>query len=370
VVFSLVLIGAVTKPYGHVEGEGVPPLLVDTFSARHEPGYVVTRQFIGVVEATRDSRVGFELGGLVAEVLVDEGDFVNAGEAVARLDTSLLESQRAELVADRDRARATKELAEVTRKRMGEALERKAVSMQQWDEADKNLQSLTAALARAESAIHTVDVRLAKSVLRAPFDSLVAERFIDEGQVMETGAPVLRLLENVEPQVRIGVAGASVDTIAPGQKYDLRIRDRIVAATVKTVLPVRGNGTRTVDVLLTLQTRFDGIRHGDLATLRVERLEPQPGYWLPLTALTESSRGLWACYIAEPMGNDRRSASATHRLARRELEVLHQEVDRVFVRGTLESGELVVSKGLQRIMPHQEVRLGSRSLVLSEGGAP
>ena len=226
--------------------------------------------------------------------------------------------------------------------------------------------SQSAALARAESAIQSVDVRLEKSVLRAPFDAWVAERIVDEGQVVEAGSPILHLLESVEPEVRIGVAGAAVDVIQAGQRHELRVRNRHVPATVRAVLPVRGNGSRSVEVIFTLHTEFDGIRRGDLATLEIERSKPEPGFWLPMTALTESSRGLWACYVAEPVAPEDRFGSETHRLRRRELEVLHQEVDRVFVRGTLSDGELVVSEGLHRLVPDQRVRSATNLTLAKE----
>jgi len=356
VAAGLGLITATAEPYGHIEGEGVPPVVVSTIAAQRQDGYSVAREFVGVVEARRESRVGFELDGLVTELRVDEGDFIQAREAIARLDTALLQSRERELIAERDQAQAAKELAELTRNRFGSALKRNAVSRQDWDAADKNYNSQSAALARAESAIQSLDVRLEKSVLRAPFDAWVAERFVDEGQVVKAGSPVLHLLESVEPEVRIGVAGAAVDVIQAGQKHELRVRNRHVPATVKAVLPVRGNASRTVEVILTLHTQFDGIRRGDLATLEIERKEPTSGFWLRMTALTESSRGLWACYVAEPVAPSDRLGSETHLLRRRELEVVHQEVDRVFVHGTLSDGELVVSEGLQRLVPDQRVR--------------
>ena len=110
----------------------------------------------------------------------------------------------------------------------------------------------------------------------------------------------------------------------------------------------------------------DGIRRGDLATLEIERSKPEPGFWLSMTALTESSRGLWACYVAEPVALQDRLGSETHRLRRRELEVAHQEVDRVFVRGTLSDGELVVSDGLHRLVPDQRFRSASNLALAKE----
>ena len=353
---GLAAIGA-TDPYGSVQPKVTPPIAVAVEAVTLEPGYEVLREFLGVVEARRESRVGFELGGEIAAVLYDDGDFIDAGEVIARLDTSILDAERAVLVAARDQARAALELAAITRERLGKALAKNAVSSQNWDEADKGHQAQAAALAGAEAAITAIDARLAKAELRAPFAALVAERFVDEGQVVGAGSPVIHVLESVEPEVRIGVAGDSIDDIQPGDRFELAIRDRVESATVRSILPVRGNGTRSVDVVLTLHAQFDGIRHGDLATLAIPRTEAKPGFWLPLTALTESSRGLWANYVAEPLPEHERVGSATHRIVRRELEILHHAGDRVFVRGTLRDGELAVTEGLQRIVPAQLVRI-------------
>ena len=43
----------------------------------------------GIVEARRESRAGFELGGQVAAVLFADGDFIEAGQVIARLDTAI-----------------------------------------------------------------------------------------------------------------------------------------------------------------------------------------------------------------------------------------------------------------------------------------
>ncbi len=356
---GLATIGMAAEPYGRIGGEIVPPVAVSVRPAQYLDGYAVVREFVGVVEARQESRVGFELGGEVSEVLFDEGDFIDEGTVIARLDTSILSSERRTLLAGRDQARASMELATLTRDRVGEARRSNAASSHEWDVADKDHQGQAAALARAEAAVHAIDVRIARAELRAPYPALVAERLVDEGQVLAAGTPVMHLLERVEPEVRIGVAGDSIDVISPGDQRQVSIRDRIVSATVKSVLPVRGNRTRSVDVVLTLHTEFDGIRRGDLATLAIERREPEPGYWLPLSALTESSRGLWACYVTIELAERERVGSATHKLRWRELEVVHQEADRVFVRGTLSDGEMVVVEGLHRLVPDQLVRIAA-----------
>ena len=73
-------------------------------------------------------------------------------------------------------------------------------------------------------------------------------------------------------------------------------------------------------------------------------------------------RGLWAVFVAQPLGPDSQAGSesaGTHRLVRRTVEVLHEESDRVFVKGMLRDGDRVVIDGTQRIVPGMAVRLGA-----------
>ncbi len=79
---------------------------------------------------------------------------------------------------------------------------------------------------------------------------------------------------------------------------------------------------------------------GDLATLTYTLAEPAEGYWVPLSALRASDRGLWSVLIAEPLEDER------YRVATASVELLHTEGDRAFVRGTLLPGMQLITQGL------------------------
>jgi len=336
-------------------------VVVSARPVRDADGYAVTRSFVGRVEARRRSAVGFELAGTLDRVHVDEGDEVAEGELLAELDTDRLRARRDRLMAARERASAERELAEATLRRRRALFEGDAASAQGLDEAERSARTARAALREAEASVRSVSVDLEKSLLRAPYDARVSARRADEGQVLAAAEPVLELLERSAPEARIGVAGEATEALATGQRHGLRIRGRRFPATVRALLPVRERATRTVDVLLRLESGPASVRSGDLAALELQRRIAERGFWLPLEALTASARGLWACYVTEPLsaGAAEATGDGTHRLARRELEVLHQQGDRAFVRGTLSAGELVVVEGLHRLAPGLEVRLAS-----------
>jgi RND family efflux transporter MFP subunit len=334
------------------DGPGQEPLVVATEAVQWQDGYEVTRYFVGRIEARQESDLGFELGGMVREVLVDEGGLVNVGDVVAVLDSDRLHGKRQELVAARDEARAQLELAVLTLKRLTEALELNATSRQEYDNADKTRAAAAAALDRAEAAIASLDVDIAKTTLRSPFDAVVSDRYVDSGRVVDPGVPVLRLFERARPRARIGVAGGSVASVRQGNTVDIMVGERKIRGHVSAVLPIRDRRSRSVDVIVELDAELDGLRRGDLARLALTRPVGSRGFWVPMQSLTEGTRGLWSLYIfGEPDAD-----GTAPRLLQSRIEVLHVEADRAYVRGALHENQRFVARGLQRVAPGMAVR--------------
>lgn len=339
----------------------VPALSVQTLTIEPADSYTRTRRALGRIEPARDTDVGFEVGGKVIRVDVDEGSAVDAGEVLAEQDTELLRARRDELVAALEQARARADIAERTRERMRPALAEQAISRQRFDEAVEAARADAAAVRRVEAQIASVDVELSKAVLVAPFDAVVAARYVDEGRVVAAGVPVVRLLERGATEARIAVPASDVVDLQVGERRELSVRGRAIEAVLEAIVPVRDRASRAVETLWVL-AQDRGVFEGDTVALAFERRVEERGWWLPRPALTESARGLWACYVLEPLDEARgRDDEATHRLARRELEILHVEGERVFVRGALEPGRLeIVRSGLHKLVPELPVRLASQ----------
>jgi RND family efflux transporter MFP subunit len=331
-------------------------LAVTAIPVEPQSGYQRAERFVGRVEFAQASDLGFELGGQVARVPVDEGDRVEAGSILAELDTTRLRARRAELVAARAEAQARLELTRLRDRRARHLLAEDVIAPQRADDARLGATASEAALARVSAQIDTIDVDLAKSTLRAPFAGQVAARHVDAGVVVEAGRPVLRLLEIARPEARIGVARDVAAALTEGEPVELRVQDARVTGRVLAVLPERRSETRTVAVRIALGPTDVPLRDGDLAELAWRKLVEAAGFWLPRDALTEGSRGLWATYVAVP---DFDSEHADHRLDRRPVEVLYQTGDRVYVRGALRAGETVVQDGVHRLVPGQLVQLAA-----------
>ncbi len=337
------------------KGPGSEPLRVNTHAVQWETGYTIERHFVGRVEARRSSDVGFEISGMVTQVLVEEGELVEAGQVLARLDTRLMDARRAELVAARNRAQADYELADVTRQRTRGSASRGAATPQEIDNAEQAYLTTSAALEQARAAVDSIDVQIGKAQITSPFAAVVSRRHVDEGRVVSPGTPVVRLLESRNPEVRVGIGGDLIEAVQVDQVLDVVIRGDALKGTVTAILPIRGAEARGVDVLIRLDTSLNGIRQGDLARVAVTRALEADGFWAPTQSLTEGVRGLWALYLIQ--ADEAHGSNPV--LKRIDVEVLHTTGDAAYVRGALEDGSHVVANGLQRVAPGMAVRTGA-----------
>ncbi len=377
-------------------------LPVTTVEIKPVNSYQTTQTYTGEVTALRTSEVGFERSGKLVSVLVDEGDRLTQGTPLAKLDTSNLEAQRQGLVAQKAEAQAR--LAELQngarREQIAAAqatvrdLERQleleqlktsrreylyiegAIAREQLDEIAFNAKALNERLANAKSNLNELqngtrreqiaaqqaavdrltaeitdlDITIAKSVLKSPFDGIVSLRHLDEGTVIAAGRSVLRLVENTQPEVKIGVPISVASTIQPGSQQQVTINNRNYSAIVNSILPEVDAATRTRTLVLKLNpTAANQVSPGEIARLAVTTTTAINGYWLPVSALVKGDRGLWNCFAIVKESNNTK-------VERRYVEVLATEPERVLVRGTLQPGDLIVANGTHRLVSGQLVR--------------
>ena len=176
----------------------------------------------GRIEAT-EIDIATKLGGRLEEVLVAEGDFVTAGQPLARMQTDSLRAQRNEALAQRKQAQqavaaaksqvalreSQRDAAEGRLKRSEVLSQKGMVSAQQIDDDRTNMRGAEAALnaasaqvAEAQAAIKTIDaamaridVELADSELKAPRAGRVQYIIAHPGEVLGGGGKILNLLD-------------------------------------------------------------------------------------------------------------------------------------------------------------------------------
>ncbi|MEM1282011.1 MAG: efflux RND transporter periplasmic adaptor subunit [Chlamydiota bacterium] len=327
-----------------------PMLTVNVIEVNKQHSHETEHSYLGKVEARRSTNLGFEIAGLVKKILVREGQKIQTNQTLALLDVDHLLARRQEILAEMTRASAIHELTRITKDRTIEASQLQAVSEIDKDQADQNFLAQEAALKGVISRLNQINIEIAKGTLKAPYSGVIGKRYLDEGTVVEEGNQVLQLVETDQLEARIGIKNPQ--SLSVGQSVPLLTRHGPVQASVASILPVRDSATRNVEIVCKIETTTTFIQPGDAATLILNEIIEGEGIWLPTSALTASSRGLWAVYIAVP-----KESNDTYQLVRQELEILDQKTDRVFVRSPIEEGSLIVKDGMNRLVPGLSVHI-------------
>ncbi|WP_027844178.1 efflux RND transporter periplasmic adaptor subunit [Mastigocoleus testarum] len=386
-------------------------LRVKTLIVKPVQSYEVSRTYTGEVAALRASELGFERSGKLVELFVDEGDRVTKGNPLAKLDTSNLKTQRLRLLAEKAQAKARLEeleagprqesiaaaraavlnlekqtqLERIKRSRRESLYKEGAISREQLDEVAFNAEAIAARLLEArsnleellngtrreqilaqravvkqlEANISDLEINIAKSTLKAPFSGTIATGKLDEGVVINAGQSVIRLVENARPEVRIGVPVSIVPQLKNKNGFSrVEIGGRTYQGKISSFLPEIDSRTRTQTVVLRLEPSSLGtVTPGQTARWQITDKVAQEGYWIPKKALVKGLRGLWSCYaLVEADREASVSEEKTFRLKEQTVEILHQDGERVLVRGTLSPGDMVVADGVHRLVPNQLVR--------------
>jgi RND family efflux transporter MFP subunit len=353
----------------------------------------------GLLLPLRQTELAFRRGGRIAELSVQEGDAVVAGQILGTLDRSDIEALRAQTIAERAAAQALldeliagprKEVVEAARADVARLREQQALSdltlerqrrliaqnagsQQTLDESihqtAMSAAELAAAVARlseleagtrpeqiaAQQAVverlsarlKGIDVDLQDAQLVAPFAGRIGRRFLDEGTTVGSSVSVYRLQEDHVLEARFGLPVPSAHRLQPGDQVRLLVDDQPMHGRVARLEPELDLQTRTRGVFVALSPEdSQRLLAGQIATLLLapEPLpeDAAPGYWVPTAALQRGNRGLWSVLAAVESPGGWISE-------RREVRVLSSEGDLSLVAGMLQPGDKIIASGLHRV---------------------
>lgn len=220
----------------------------------------ITNSRAGTVKARRRAKVSPEVGGQIRRRHFIEGDRVQAGDVILELDTRSQDAGLTLRAREADAARAEEKRACLAADRARREMERveklaadQIVSLDLLDGAESAYSTATAACesaraqtARARAAVDLARTDIEKTIVRSPFDGIIAEITVEVGEwttPSPPGMPIPAVLDVIDPSsIYISAPMDEVDSarIAVGQKVRATIdshRGREFAAQITRVAP-------------------------------------------------------------------------------------------------------------------------------------
>lgn len=282
--------------------------------------------------------VNSKIAGRVVELLVKEGDTVKEGQVIARIDKRSLEAQKAEAEASiralraqqaqaavttnmqsgttasavseaqaaTDQARADLALAQADHDRYAELLSEGAVSQQTFEQFDTkyktaqaayeqaqasvrlaqagtlqtdasraNEEALAMKIEQAEATLQNIEVSLDETEIRAPFDGVITQKYIEEGSMISNGTPLVAVQDPEDNWIDIKVPETKLSKYHVSQEVTLIGRDNQTKVTgtitdiskkaefaTQRATSERGDETDIVSFNVKVQVNSDVLRPG------------------------------------------------------------------------------------------------------------
>lgn len=315
-------------------------------------------EYAAEVRARTESRLGFRVGGKLLRRMVDNGDTVRAGQALAQLDAQDLKLAQEAAQAALAAAKSNLALSETEFKRYKELREQGFISGLELERRETTLKASRAQFEQAQAQAQVQGNQAGYAVLQADASGVVTAVEAEPGAVLGAGTPVLRLAHDGPRDLVFTVPENQVAGLRAllGKRDALRVRlwgqDALLPATVREVAAAADATTRTFQVKA--DAGAASLRLGQTATVLIETPPLDQVIKLPLSAVFEL-QGQATVWLLD---------RAAMTVQPRRVRVAGAELNSVVVSEGLTPGQTVVTAGVHALTAGQKVRL------YQEPGAP
>ena len=236
------------------------------------------------LEVPGDAQVVAKTNGVLLRVLVEEGDQVVAGQALAQLDP-----ERARLEAAR--SEATMRRLQNNFQRSTELFDRKLVSTESNDQLRFEYESARAAFALAK-------LELSYTTVTAPISGVIAQRFAKPGNLISVNSPVYRIIDDSRLEAVLNVPERELATMKAGLPMQMvvdALPGQQFTGVVDRISPVVDAGSGTFRVVGAFDGK-SGLRPGMFGRINVVHDQRADALTVPRAALLEEN-GTYAVYL-------------------------------------------------------------------------
>ncbi len=231
----------------------------------------VAIDFTGVLEPETVVNVVHKMGGKAAEVRVKDGDKVQAGELLVRLDASEISAQVAQAEAACRLAEIQYEAAAKSFNDTEALYQEDIISRQQFEQTETQYKIAEAQVAQAEAALQLARTQLDDTLITAPLGGTVSGVTINPGELVSPGVPVAVINQTDTMAVSVQLTEKDVGRIADGQKVGVlvsAVSPEFLEGEVVKISPVADPRTKTYELKVALPNEDGRLKAGMTASIR------------------------------------------------------------------------------------------------------
>jgi RND family efflux transporter MFP subunit len=315
----------------------------------------------GSIQPERRADLRAEVSAVVLQVLKENGEPVKRGDVLVRLDETAI---RDSLLSASEAVRAASQALDQSNRALERLKTLRASGMtsaQALDDAEVRRNNAQSELSAARSREALARQQIARTVVRAPFDGIVSDRKVSNGDTAAIGKELLKVIDPTSMRFEGKVSADKISTVKVGQPVAFSINGyggQQFSGTVKRIDPAANDVTRQVEVLVSFaggsaQPRVAGL----YAEGRIDA-ETTAALMLPESALVKSGDKTYAWRV-----NGKTIAKADLAMGARDQRTGNYEI-----KGGLKAGDAVLRNPNSGLKNGQAVELAAAKV--ASAGAP
>ncbi len=310
---------------------------------------------VGAVQPNTRSVIASEIAGLVVKFPAEEGDYVKKGDLLLEFETRTLEIALIEAQAAKREAQARFDLANKNFARFRELREKGISSVQQFQDAESEKQALGARISQLQAQIERHEYSLAKSKVVAPFSGYITSEYTELGQWVGEGGQVVELIDTDRVKITVDLPERYIGQIKLDEKAIINLDalpNVALEGRISAIVPQADREARTFPIKVEVENKDHLIKSGMVARVSFLIGEPSLVKLVPKDAIVENNSNKFLFVVNN--GTAQPLPVSTGLAYKNLIEVI----------GPVETGQLVVIRGNERLRPGQPVK------VVNQDGKP
>ncbi|KAA1172780.1 efflux RND transporter periplasmic adaptor subunit [Marinobacter salinexigens] len=353
------LLSACGEQQASAQAAATPPPTHVGYVVVEEKPFTLVNELPGRTTPYQIAEVRPQITGLIKERLFDEGETVEAGQALYQIDDKLYRAALASARADLANAKANRESAELTANRYEKLIKTGAVSQQELDQARATFNASSAQVAAAEAALDTARINLDYTRIEAPISGRISRSSVTAGALVTANqSSALVTIRQLDPiyvdltqsygelqQLRDALASGQLETLGDDKAPVRLVRENNSDYPHEGTLQFSEYAVDETTGSVTLRALFPNPEQALLPGMFVRAQLPQAersnAVLVPQKAVSREPNGqAVAMVIGE--GNT---------VEKRQVETEKAIGNQWLIRSGLDAGDRLIVDGLQKIRP-------------------
>jgi RND family efflux transporter MFP subunit len=305
-------------------------------------------QLIGTAQPKLTSVVAAAIDGLVQEFNATEGEFLEKGALLARLDDRTLQIELKAARASEAEAQAQLRRARADLKRSTELLASKTIADKKYTDDLAEVQSVEARVLRLQAMIEYNEDAIAKKIIRAPFAGFVVKEHTQLGEWVDKGGAIVTMADLSSIEVEVDAPERYVPRLVLGGDSRIRVdalNPEEFPGKIAAIIPVGDPASRSFLVKIAVDNPDNRIRGGMLCRVSLAVGKPESVLAVPKDAVVNLGQQHLLYVVRDGVAQPLR------------VQLGNASDGMVEVKGEIEAGMQVVTRGNERLRPGQPVQI-------------